>query len=172
MKNNKKTVESKVANELLQRDEEIVIGGKTYMVAPPTLGTLVDASEEYSKIPHINVSKENLVTDVLREARKARNIARPVAVMILGAERVEKSRRCNHTGFFGKLFRRKKTDIVEDLAHELLLNTRTPELTEAMAKLVMRQDVSDFFALTTFLATINVTSPTKEVETKTTQSGQ
>ena len=169
MGNKSKTIEQMVADEILERKEAITINGKTYRVAPPCIATLVMASEEFSKIPNLNISRENAAMDIIREARRAKDICRPLAVLILGAERIEEDERYNNTTWWRKLLRRRR-NVVSRLARELS-HAKAGEITDALAKLIARQDIGDFFALSTFLSAVHVTKPAK-VETKTTQSGQ
>lgn len=47
----RKTLEEKVADTILQKSDEITIGEKTYKIAPPTTATLILASEAVSRLP-------------------------------------------------------------------------------------------------------------------------
>lgn len=170
MNRGKQTMEQMVANELLERKEDITIAGKAYRVAPPCLATLVMCSEEFSKIKSVEISKDNAASDIIRDARFAKDICRPLAVLILGAERIEKERMNNRSKWLRRLFRRRKSDLVGRLAHDLSF-AKPGEITDAVAKLIARQDIGGFFALTTFLSAVHVTKPAK-VGTETTQSGQ
>ncbi|MCC8155482.1 MAG: hypothetical protein LIP01_15645 [Tannerellaceae bacterium] len=46
-----KTIESKVADTILERKMKLEIGGKYYEVAPPTTATLILVSELVAQLP-------------------------------------------------------------------------------------------------------------------------
>ena len=175
----KKTIQGRVADEVLQRTETVTLGGKEYEVAPPTVGTLIMVSEEISSLPQLRLDSENLVYDVLREAKNCKAVARAVAVMILGSRMAANGAKTSETergGIFARLCIRRrekaKETPVDALARELLYSASPEEMQSAVAQLVQRMQLGDFFGLTTFLNAINQTKPTREVGTKTTASGR
>lgn len=175
----KKTIQGRVADEVLQRTETVTLGGKEYEVAPPTVGTLIMVSEEIASLPQLRLDSENLVYDVLREAKNCKAVARAVAVMILGSRMAANGAKTSETergGIFARLCARRrekaKETPVDALARELLYSASPEEMQSAVAQLIQRMQLGDFFGLTTFLNAINQTKPTREVEKKTTASGR
>ncbi|MGX8695364.1 MAG: hypothetical protein ACSW8D_03175 [Prevotella sp.] len=167
-----KTTQRRVADEVLQRPEIITIGGCVHKVAPPTVGTLIMVSEEISTLPELKLDMDNLINDVLREAKNCMAVGRAIAVLILGSKKIREARLTpaaeptlwQKIKFGKKKYEVTEPDPVEALSFELLDNASPHELYEAMAKLVQRMQIGDFFGLTTFLNGINTTKPTREVE--------
>lgn len=157
------TLESKVANVLLQKETEIQIGKKTYKAAPPTLATLIAVSELISKLPHYHLDGENVVTESLHIAKDCKVIGDIIAVLILGAKPP------TPRTFLLRWLRREKQD-QQRLATEILHELSPTQLHSTMAALLNSLNIADFFALTTFLLDINLTK--KKVDaTETTAPG-
>lgn len=166
-----------MADELLQRPETIQIGGKEYIVSPPSVATLILVSEAVAELPELGLDPENIVRDVLREAKHCRPVGKAVATMILGArkaqegpEEVTVEERFGPFGIFKREVVKTIPAPLDELSEELLY-APPAELQTAFAVLVQRMQLGDFFGLTTFLNGINVTRPTREVG-KTTASGR
>ena len=136
------TLESKVANVLLQKETEIQIGKKTYKAAPPTLATLIAVSELISKLPHYHIDGENVVAESLHIAKDCK--------VIVGAK--PPTPRTLLSRWFG----REKQDL-QKLATEILHELSPTQLHSTMASLLSSLNIADFFALTTFLLDINLT---------------
>lgn len=177
-----KTTEKRVAEEVLQRPETITIAGTEYEVAPPSVATIIMVSEAVAELPHMSLDSDNLVEDMLREARNCRPIGKAVAVMVLGAKRIredeERRREARTHGWLhklpliGRMFRRgRDTGLLGRLSEKILEDAEPKELQQAMAALIMRMQLGDFFGLTTFLNGVNMTKPTREVG-RTTASGR
>ena len=176
-----KTVESKVAETILQKMDEVKVGDETYAVAPPSTATLILASEAISMMPMLQMDSSRIVEEVLRNAKDCAIVGDIVAVLILGAKHLTETVKVFETHekrrFFGLVKKKyqieveKTIDRKAELAKRLLEDIPPHDLYTMSARLLSRMQVSDFFALTTFLAEINMISPTK-VETETTASGQ
>ena len=181
-----KTIEKRVAEELEQRPETITIAGREYKIAPPSSMTIVLVSEAVAELPQMGLDGDNLVQDVLREARNCRPLGKAVATMILGAKRIREDREnmektCEKKrSFFDRVFgrgagyscgERQETGLLGRLERELMEEATPRELHVAFADLVMRMQLGDFFGLTTFLSGVNMTKPTRKVA-KTTASGR
>lgn len=164
------TIESATADAVLERVKAITIGGVEYIVAPPTLATLVLVSEEVSYLPQVQFDEDNALNDALRVARYYRGLADIAAILILGAQRleVEEEQRYKMLGFIPRK-RKVRVDMKERVA-EAMLNVEMSELSTAVATMLQMLQVDHFFALATFLTNINLTKPTKVA--KTTASGQ
>ena len=169
------TTEQKVAQEILQESETIEIGGRVFSVAPPSVATLIKASEAVSQLPRLELDKEDIVSDSLRVAKDCRKIGDILAVLILGARQIRQAEKVRENGLkrairaiFGK---RGRADIVRELADDLLEGMTPHDLQSLAVRLLSRMQLSDFFALTTFLQEVNMTRPTKVVR-ETTASGR
>jgi hypothetical protein len=55
----KKTMETKVAETILQKLDEVNVGGKTYTIAPPSTATLILVSETVSKMPQVTMDDKD-----------------------------------------------------------------------------------------------------------------
>ncbi len=173
------TIETKVSQAILQQPEEIVIGEKTYSVAPPSVATLILASEVVSHLPQEQLDENKIVEETLSIAKECREIGDLAAILILGAKHINdpvKRREKRRKRFLWGLFHANREVIVtetakEALSRELLEDTTPRDLHNAIARIFLKMQVGDFFGLTTFLTEINLMRPTKVV-TKPTASGQ
>lgn len=151
-----KTIESKVADTILQRPKTVVIGGATYNVAPPSTATLILVSGLISQLPKIETDKKDIVTETFRIAKDCGAIGDIMASIVLGAKAVRKDKRLLS-------IRRKR------LARQLL-DIPPSELQTIFLNLLPGMEMPDFFGLTVSLIEVNMTKQTKE--TGTTASGQ
>jgi len=174
-----KTIEGQVAQSVLQRTEEIIIGERTFQFHQPSIATLILASEAISQLPKLQLTEERLAEDSLRAARDCRILGDVVAILLLGAknltEKVREPQKTRKRILFG-LFSAERTIEVErtidrkgELARQLIEDLTPTELHTLTAKLLQRMQLADFFGLTTFLNEVNLTRPTKVG--KTTASG-
>ncbi len=168
-----KTIESQVADTVLQRRSEVEVGGVIYEVAPPTTATLILVSEEVSMLPQIEVNKEtDILTETLRIAKDCSFLGDILAILILGANGITEKKTITKKRFFGLI--EEETEIEIDKQKELselLLRHKSPkELNELTAHILAGMEIGDFFGLTTSLIEINLIKPTREVGT--TASGQ
>lgn len=167
----KKNIEQKVAETILQQADEITVGEKTYKTAPPSVATLILASEAVSRLPQLKLSAENVVEECLSVARDCRAIGEIIAIMILGAKHITEKKitpqtRCKR--YLWGLIKRERTVNVEtvvdkkaELAQQLLEDTTPSELYLLFARLLQKMQIQDFFGLTTFLTEINLLRQTK-----------
>ena len=173
------TIESKVARTILQQQEEITIGDKTYKIAPPSVATLILASEVVSHLPQVHLDEEKVIEETLSIAKDCRELGDLLAILILGAKHINdkverREKRCRSL-LWGLIRTERSVTITEiakeALSRELLENTTPRDLHNAIAKIILKMQVGDFFGLTTFLTEINLIRPTKVV-TDPTASGQ
>lgn len=158
------TIERKVADTILQIPQSIEIGGRKYRIANMPFASVVEMSAEVSEIPvSMSESEDNPVVSVLRHGREYGDVPRILAVMMVSAVWLL-------FGRFGHwVFRRK----VGRKARLLSVRHSSRQLNEAAQVLIERSDLADFFALSTFLAGINMTKATKvetEAQTPTTET--
>ncbi len=175
----KQTIETKVAQTILQQPEELEIGGKTYQVAPPSVATLILASEVVSLLPQVTLDEDKVVEETLSIAKDCRKLGDLLAILILGAkhindkvERRETRRKRHLWGLFHTTETVTITETAKEALSRELLETVSPrDLNNAVSKIIYMLQIGDFFGLTTFLTGINLMRPTK-VETEPTASGQ
>ena len=155
------TTEKKVADALLQREQEITLSGKVYKVAPPSMATLILVSECMAELPDelftATGDDTNLTIEALRSARYARPIGKAIATLVLGAKRIRQDDRLSWW-----LRWTKRESRLDKLAQQILENLPTGELSSVFLRLIARMEVGAFFALTAFLQGLRVTQPTRE----------
>lgn len=174
-----KTTEAKVTQTILQQPMDITIGTKTYNVAPPSVATLILASEIVSRLPHEHLNEEKVIQETLSIAKDCHELGNLAAVLILGAKHVNdlverrKTRKKRH--LWGLFHTHEETVVIEtakeQLSRELLEEATPRDLNNSISQILFTMQVGDFFGLTTFLTEINLMRPTKVV-TEPTASGQ
>lgn len=163
------TIESRVAATILERTVgTLEIEGVTYNIAPPTIGTLILASEIVSYFPKVeDVKDEQRVFKALFTAKDFKRLAELGAVLILGAKhQYEQREQTIVKRYLFGLFKRKKTVTVEvdvraELAQKILDNVRPSVLFEVIIKRLRDNEIMTFFAITTSLNEANILKPTK-----------
>lgn len=161
------TTESKVAQTILQRKESIKVGGKTYQVAPPSIATLILASEAISELPLVDTGSNDVLKKSLAIAPDCKPIAEVATILILGAKELE-SQKKGLWGLFKKRYAAQRTALYKDLLYEY----SPSQLFLLLSKLLDKMEIGDFFGLTTFLIGVNLLRPTKVVQSETTAFGQ
>ena len=154
-------IEQKVAQTVLQQEDKITIGNKTYTVAQPSVATLILASEAISHLPKVHLDSEKIVEECLYIARDCKAIGEIIAIFIVGAK-IDSKR-----GLSALLHNIR----IKRLSRKILEEMTPSELHLLLARLLKRLQIGDFFGLTTFLLEINLIRPTKVVN-ETTASGQ
>lgn len=177
----KKTIEEKVAETILQKADEIKVGEKVYKVAPPTTATLILASEAVSRLPKDVLDPNKVVEESLSVAKDCKALGEIAAIMILGARHLTETRKVREKRekryLFGLIKKsgwvevEKTIDRKAELAQELLDTYSPKDMNILVGALLQKMELGDFFGLTTFLIEINLMRPTK-VESKATVSGQ
>ena len=163
------TIESRVAATILERSVgELEIEGVKYNIAPPTLGTLILASEIVSVFPDItDVEQSQRLFKALFIAKNFKPLADLAAVLILGAKHLTEEREVTVTQrkFFGLIKRKMKVkqtvDVRAELAEKILLNVRPSTLFDVIIKRLRDNEIMTFFAITTSLNAANILKPTK-----------
>lgn len=179
------TIEKHVADTVLERaSDSLTLGGVEYPIAPPTLATIIMVSELSATLPPIDEENDNLLQEVLRNARHCHTLGRIAAVLLLGAKRVLENRQVpadapKKRSYLSRILRlacRKKKNEptvaeVDKVAQICLTELSPVVLRNIVARRLIDMQIADFFALTTSLSTANHLKPTREVE-KATQSGE
>ena len=156
----KETLESKVAETILQERRPILLGGRKFMSAKPTLATLIDASRYISELPKFKMEGKNPVFDSLSIASDCSSIAKVIAAMLLGGKK--------HKGLLYRIRFRRIVRIITDKATQIEINLALRALFDGL-------QVEYFFVTTTSLIEINLLKARREVDGKmnpTTASGQ
>ena len=130
-------------------------------------------------MPQDKLDEDHIVEETLSIAKDCREIGDLAAILILGArhinDRVERREKRRRSLLWGLIRTERSVTITETakeaLSRELLENTTPRDLHNAIAKIILKMQVGDFFGLTTFLTEINLIRPTKVV-TDPTASGQ
>jgi hypothetical protein len=170
----KETIETRVAEAVLQQPMEVAVGKSTYLVAPPSVATLILASEAVSRLPAGAMDEQRVLEETLAKAEYCRPLGEVAAILILGAKGLTetvkvKEKQCRRY-LFG-LFHLTRTVEVErivnrkeQLADDLLENLTPSELNLLISQILRRMQIADFFGLTTFLTGANLLRPTKVEE--------
>ena len=174
-------MEQRVAETILQKEEEITVCGRTYRVAPPSTATLILASEAVSRLPKTKLDPQRVVEESLSVAKDCRALGDVAAILILGARHLTETRTVREKRerrYLWGLIRlhknvevEKTTDRKAELSKEILECCSPKALNLLVGSLLQKMEIGDFFGLTTFLTEINMLRPTK-VETPTTASGR
>ena len=163
------TIESRVAATILERTvSTLEIEGVTYNIAPPTLGTLILASEIVSFFPQIDdVDDKQRIFMALFKAKDFKMLADLAAVLILGSKRLTEEREVTveKRHLFGLIKRKHRVkqtvDLRAELAKKILDNVRPSVLFEVIVKRLRDNEIMTFFAITTSLNAANILKPTK-----------
>lgn len=175
---NMQTLEKHTADVILQRPIKITIGDKEYAMAQPTLATLVLVSEAVAALPEVSLTEDNIVVDVIREARHLKGIAEVAAIMLLGEKNLTATERRKVTkpgkkhlwGLWQDDDIEVEEEVVVDrkaeLAHELM-HCNMRDLNAAIGMMMRCMHTEDFFVIASFLTSINLTKPTRKEATTT-----
>lgn len=163
------TIESRVAATILERTVgTLEIEGVTYNIAPPTIGTLILASEIVSFFPQIDdVDDKQRIFMALFKAKDFKMLADLAAVLILGSKRLTEEREVTveKRHLFGLIKRKHRVkqtvDLRAELAKKILDNVRPSVLFEVIVKRLRDNEIMTFFAITTSLNAANILKPTK-----------
>lgn len=124
------------------------------------MATLIETSAIISTLPiQPDTTATNFVETTLRTAKDWKTIGLVLATLILGAKPATHATNNSLTHLFHT--KTKHQRLADDILHSL-----TPkECSALLTSLLSKMQIADFFAITTFLGTINTTKPTKVVET-------
>ena len=163
------TIESRVAATILERTVgTLEIEGVKYDIAPPTIGTLILASEIVSFFPKVeDVNDKQRIFMALFKAKDFEKLAELGAVLILGSKKQTEEREIiivkRH--LFGLIKRKQRVKQIVDLRAELAQkipdNVRPSVLFEVIIKRLRDNEIMTFFAITTSLNEANILKPTK-----------
>jgi len=161
----KDTIEKLTADTILQNPQKIMVNGREYKVAPPTVATLIEVSKYISKTPEMKVDENgNVLTEVLASAKDCSCFGDIAAILILGKKNLVTEKKY----LFGLYSR--EVNNQTNLAKELIDNLSPEELNELIMEIFKTMKVAFFFSISIFLKNVNQLRKTKESET--TVSGQ
>ena len=143
-------VQENVAETIIGTDVTIKIGNKEYKCKRPTIMTLIEVSRLINKYPSTEIERGNEINQMLRIAKDAEPLGMIIATLITGYEKG------TLRGFITDLKRKY-------IARYILNNNTCKEVSEALAVLLAKLEIVDFFGITTSLSKINLTKKTKEV---------
>ncbi|WP_321437170.1 hypothetical protein [uncultured Bacteroides sp.] len=158
-----KSIEQRTADAIMQKEQEVNIGGTTYKVAPPTTATLMETSILIAKMPRELPNKDNIVMEALRLGKYANIVGQIIATIILGEKNLFEDRIITKRYLFViKKTKKVRIDKREELTKTIIQELRPSKLSEVLANLLLGLEVSDFFGVTTSLIEINILKPTKK----------
>jgi hypothetical protein len=153
----KKTIEAKVANTILERPQEVRVGKELFIVAQPTVMTIIEVSGLVAMMPKIERNTENAFEEVMRTAKGCEILGDILATLILGSKKAVQAKKAQ---FFNL---RPSRISHKALAEKILINISPSEIKELVFLLFNSLEIADFFAFTTFLSEINILKATREV---------
>lgn len=161
-----RTIEQEFAAAILQKPLVISIGGVSYEVAPPTLGTLILVSEVISLIPSFDFSSKKILTTSLSIAKDCRVLAEILAILVLGSKGLRKTEIVEKKYLFGLIRIKKRVcrDLKKEYAERFIHEVGTVELIEKTTTLLHRMETDRFFGFTASLAEVSLLRTTTEAE--------
>lgn len=183
MKKKEKTIESKVAEAVLQQPISVVVDNLAFEVQPPTPATLMLVSKYVSQMPAINDNTKDVLLEILRKAKDCKVVGKIASTMILGAKRINEHRMVDIERVVVKTKKRKwwqkkktapnlyteieKVKLLETDWLSWLINERMTivELRDLLVQLLGTMQIADFFAITISLNASNILRP-QEMGTK------
>ena len=169
------TVEKQVSDTILQEPYNIDLGGKTYTIARPTSGTIIEVSKYISKLPIAPFIKGNdeVLTYILAYAKDCEMIGDIAATLILGRKNLIETKEVVKKKWFGLI---KNVEIVEidnrkRLSKELLDNCSNEELLKLISEALGMQHVAFFLSIITTLNEAKIIMAKKKAGTKKKPSG-
>ena len=171
--NDARTIEQQVGEAVLQKHQEVVVSDRTFKVAPPSVATLILASEAISLLPQVHLDRKHIVEEVLSVAKDCRVLGDIAAILILGSKGLKETVTRRKKRFFG-LLTKDVTETIDrkaELSRWLLDELDSTAPNKLVFELLKGFNLGDFFGATTFLIEINLLRPTKVVD-ETTAFGQ
>lgn len=165
--------EQRTAATILQKPLEVQAGGKTYQVARPTFGTLIEISRYVKQLPKATgIKKQDVVPYILSIAGESgATIAKIAALLIIGESNItyHTERRVKRQFLCFKTYEKTTTSNVDDLAAELTRTASPEEMNRIINEALSFQDIGFFLSTIISLGAANVLEPTR---TEATASGE
>lgn len=149
MNKGKDNIEGLVSDTILQKPYSIQIGQETYEVAPPSIATLILASELISQLPKVELDKSLVTFESLRIAKDCKVLGDIVATLILGAENITTEATVVQKSLFGLVRTRKKVTIDNRavLSDKILKQISPSKVNALTLKIINRMEIGDFSGL-------------------------
>ena len=168
----RKTIEEKAGEVLLQKPLSVTIGEKKYQVARPTLATLAEVSTILSQMRKVKNSKgQNIVQEVLVRAKDdVPQLSLIAATLIIGGGNITYHTERRASGRIFGLFKRYEKICVSNtqvLADELTRTASPEEMHRLVTAALSYQGVGFFLSTIISLGAASVTAPTKNATSAT-----
>ena len=149
MNKGKDNIEGLVSDTILQKPYSIQIGQETYEVAPPSIATLILASELISQLPKVELDKSLVTFESLRIAKDCKVLGDIVATLILGAENITTEATVVQKSLFGLVRTRKKVTIDNRavLSDKILKQISPSKVNALTLKIINRMEIFSGLAL-------------------------
>lgn len=154
-KADKKTVERRVADAVLQTPERVVIAGQAYTVRRPTLRTMIELSGLLAEahLPDIDEKADVAQAVVATAGRIGPVVADALALMIVGSDGSPARRHIWQVW-------RPKTTARSLLARHIERSVTPEEAFRALMQLLHQRDTAFFFSTINFLRGVQILRPT------------
>lgn len=150
-------VEKRVADTILQKPLEVVIGGAKYKVAPPKNATIIRMSEMVVNLP-LMTKKGNVFEEVMTKGRNSKIIGDIIALLVCGE--IAPLRVYSLGSIFSHFKRGRR---FRKVRRSVLYKTSPRETIVLLSQIIKMQEVGDFFTLIISLNNANTLKPTKEM---------
>ena len=148
-------IEKQVANAILQKDIEIVLGSRKIKVPRPTLGTMIEVRRMIAEfgISDVKTDLQNALSETLRVAKDSDKLADILALLILGTKKT-----ISRIKIFGISITLR--DRQKRLKKEILENLSPKPIAEAIAAIMSEMECGFFLSIITILKQGNILTPT------------
>lgn len=159
-------IEKKVADTVLQKPYCVQIGEETYKVAPPSIATIILASELIAQLPGLKLDNKQVMFESLFVAKDCNILGEIVATLILGADNLTSEEEIIEKHCFGLIRRKKKVQVDNKaiLSDKILKKLSPSKVNTITISILNRMEIGDFFGLTASLIEVNLIRPTKPME--------
>lgn len=165
---NKKTIQQKVAQEILQEPSTIILDGKEYSIPLPTYGTLCAISAIISEVPESEeVTSETTVSDLLNRAKDENYAPKVLATLILGSRRLNEIHVSKEKIKWLKWHKNRQERQIKEIDYLTDIFTHDVRISEVVMAVVKilneKMDLSFFSSVGGFLKGVQMTKPTNEI---------
>lgn len=142
------SIEKKVADAVLQREQQLTLHGVKFNVQQPTIATLIAVSELVAQLPE---TEANNPLSVMQDLKNCEVVGKVFATIILGVKKRK---------WYDFRYKSRK----ERLSNWIVNNCTPNELCGLLGEVMKLMQLADFFVLT---ASLTGTSLTRVAETTT-----
>lgn len=157
----KTAIEQEAAKTILQRNFNIMLGGKVFSVRPPSMATLIAMSEFLAEIPTIDIKDKNALSKAISDASHYEPVVDAIVAVVVGERKPDTM----------NFLQRRRYDRRKLRLRTLVMQKASiAEIEHAIVTIINSMELEHFFGVITFLAGLNLTKATKV--NSTTASGQ